>query len=208
MKLVKITFDDLRSSLGDFGPQRLAKLGLGSTNYWLTFISDPLTVVFFIFWEIFILRSRPWLVGLTFLTGLVTWTFVEYAFHRWIYHKGSTAAHAGHLVHHESPEILIAMPWFVVTAIFGALWYVTTQFVQAHHVLSIAAGILLGFVMYGVFHHVLHRFEFQFRWYRRLRAHHVIHHHFPNVNFGVTSRFWDLMLKTSHHERSRRAAAR
>jgi sterol desaturase/sphingolipid hydroxylase (fatty acid hydroxylase superfamily) len=208
MKFVKITFDDLRSSLGDFGPQRLAKLGLGSTNYWLTFISDPLTVVFFIFWEIFILRSRPWLVAITFFTGLVTWTFVEYAFHRWVYHKGRTAAHAGHMVHHDAPETLIAMPWFVVTAAFGGLWYLTTRFAPAHHVLSVAAGILLGFVLYGVFHHVLHRFEFQSRWYRRLRAHHVIHHHFPNVNFGVTSRFWDLMLRTSHHNRSRRAPSR
>src|SRR4051795_4089761 len=138
MNFVKLTLDDLRPWLEESSPERLARLGMGSTNYWLTFISDPLTVVFFIFWEIFILRSRPWLVGLTFLTGLVTWTFVEYAFHRWIYHKGSTAAHAGHLVHHESPEILIAMPWFVVTTVFGSVWYVATQLLHAHHVLSLA----------------------------------------------------------------------
>jgi len=185
--------------------RRIATLGLGSTNYWFTFVSDPLTVVFFLFWEIFVLRSRPWLVGLTFALGLAAWTFVEYAFHRWVYHKGRSAAHAGHLVHHESPETPIAMPWFVVTAAFGSLWYLA-QLVQVHHVLSIAAGILLGFVGYGLFHHVLHRFEFEFRWYRRLRAHHTIHHHFPGVNFGVTSRFWDRLLKTSHQHKSKLAA--
>jgi sterol desaturase/sphingolipid hydroxylase (fatty acid hydroxylase superfamily) len=207
MNLVKVTLDDLRPSMEDSPHQRIARLGLGSTNYWITFVSDPLTVVFFIFWELFVLRSRPWLVALTFATGLTTWTFVEYAFHRWVYHKGRTAAHAGHMVHHQSAETLIAMPWFVVTAVFGGLWYLTTQ-LQAHHVLSIAAGILLGFVIYGVFHHVLHRFDFQFRWYRRLRAHHNVHHHFPDVNFGVTSRFWDQMLRTSHQQRARRAASR
>jgi sterol desaturase/sphingolipid hydroxylase (fatty acid hydroxylase superfamily) len=207
MKLVNVALDDLRPSLED-SAQRIARLGLGSTNYWLTFISDPLTVVFFIFWEIFMLRSRPWLVALTFMVGLGTWTFVEYAFHRWIYHKGYTAAHAGHMVHHKSPETLIAMPWFVVTAVFGGLWYVSARLVQAHHVLSVLAGILLGFVIYGGFHHILHRFDFQFRWYRRLRAHHVVHHHFPDRNFGVTSRFWDQMLKTAHYHKSRRAASR
>jgi len=205
MKLVKMTLDDLRSPLGDSPHKRIARLGVGPANYWLTFISDPLTVVFFIFWELVILRSRPWMVLLTFATGLASWTFIEYAFHRWVYHKGRTAAHAGHLVHHESPETLIAMPWFVVTAAFGGLWYLTTQLAQVHHVLSILAGILLGFVIYGLFHHVLHRFDFQSRWYRRLRAHHTIHHRFPNVNFGVTSRFWDQMLRTTHLNRSRRA---
>src|SRR5436190_5413784 len=114
MDLVKMTLDDLRPSMENSSHQRIARLGLGSTNYWLTFVSDPLTVVFFIFWEIFILRSRPWLVVLTFAIGLATWTFVEYAFHRWIYHQGRHAAHAGHMVHHQSPEIRIAMPWFVV----------------------------------------------------------------------------------------------
>ena len=207
MKLVKVPLNGLRPLLEESAHRRLARLGVGRTNYWLTFISDPLTVVFFIFWEIFILRSRPWLVILTFLTGLAVWTFVEYAFHRWVYHKGHTAAHVGHMVHHESPEILIAMPWFVVTAVFGGLWYVTAQWLQVHHVLSLAAGILLGFVIYGAFHHLLHRFDFQPRWYRRLRAHHNIHHHFPQVNFGVTSRFWDQLLKTSHHNRSKRTAS-
>jgi sterol desaturase/sphingolipid hydroxylase (fatty acid hydroxylase superfamily) len=206
MKLLKKTRDDVGPSLEDSPHRRIARLGLGSTNYWLTFVCDPLTVIFFIFWEIFVLHSRPWLVALSFTIGLVSWTFVEYAFHRWIYHKGYNAAHAGHMVHHKAPETLIAMPWFVVTAAFGGLWYISTQILPTHHALSIAAGILLGFVIYGGFHHVLHRFDFRFRWYRRLQAHHVIHHHFSDVNFGVTSRFWDQMLKTAHHNRSRRAA--
>jgi len=177
---------------------RWVSWGLGSANYWFTFVTDPLTIVFFVLWELYVLRTNIWLLTLSYLAGVAVWTLVEYVFHRYVYHKGQTAAKAGHMIHHQSPDTLIAMPWFVVTAAFGTFWYVAAVLLKIPFVITVAAGLLSGFVFYGVFHHLLHHFEFHGRWYRRMRAHHFIHHRLPNMNFGVTSRFWDQVFRTSH----------
>lgn len=186
----------LAGLFGRFTQEHLVKLGLGRVNYWFTFIADPLTVIFFLVWEIFVSRVNPAFSILSFVAGGFAWTLLEYSFHRWVYHKGETPAHAGHRLHHESPRTLIAMPWFVVSGIFGIVWYVFARLLPAPYVISFAAGVLSGFIFYGLFHHVHHHFDYKSRWYRRMRAHHNIHHRLPNVNFGVTSRFWDHVFGT------------
>src|SRR6185369_12427550 len=97
-----------------------------------------------------------------------SWTFLEYGFHRWVYHKGHTPAHEGHKVHHEHPQTLIAMPWFVVTALFGSLWYLLGHLLQIPFVVSFTAGLLSGFVFYGLFHHFHHHLDFNPRWCRKI----------------------------------------
>ena len=94
---------------GDSTESHLVSLASGSVNYWFSFVSDPLTVLFFLFWETIVLRSSILLLNLTFGAGLLSWSLLEYAFHRWVYHKGQTAAHVGHKKHHETPEALIAV---------------------------------------------------------------------------------------------------
>ena len=180
-------------------------MATGSGNYWMSFVSDPLTVLFFIFWEAAILRTSILGVTLSYGAGLVSWSFLEYTFHRWVYHKGHTPAHVGHKKHHESPQALIAMPWFIVTALMGGVWYVFGYRLQLHFVPGFMAGLLTGFVCYGLFHHVHHHFHFKNRRYRKLRAHHFIHHQFPDVNFGVTSRFWDYVFRTNYRRELKRA---
>ena len=176
----------------------LVNLASGGFNYWMSFISDPLTVLFFLFWETFILRTSPIGLGLSYGAGLLSWSLLEYTFHRWVYHKGRTPAHHGHKLHHESPQMLIAMPWFIVTAFLAGVWYVFAYRLHLHFVLGFFAALATGFVFYGVFHHIHHHFNFQNPRYRKLRAHHIIHHQYPNVNFGVTSRLWDHVFGTTY----------
>jgi dihydroceramide fatty acyl 2-hydroxylase len=186
----------------------LVRLGLGRGNYWFTFVSDPLTIVCFILWDVFVLRSNAAASALSFGAGILCWTFIEYSFHRWVYHEGQTPAHTGHNIHHQSPETLIAMPWFVVTAVFSASWYFLGYLLQIRFVMSAVAGLLSGFVLYGAFHHILHRFNFKNRRYRQLRAHHFVHHQNPNANFGVTSPVWDYVFGTVYKKERRRYRAR
>ena len=181
---------------------QLVALGLGNGNYWFTFFSDSVTVLFLLIWESAVLRTNLLLIIIGFAAGLFAWSLLEYCFHRWVYHKGRTPAHAGHKIHHQSPETLIAMPWFVVTALFGGAWYLFALILHLRVAISVEAGLLSGFVFYGVFHHLLHHFNFRNPRYRKLRAHHLIHHHTPNVNFGVTSRFWDHAFRTMHKKTS------
>lgn len=195
------SYPDVKGQLsGDPKEHYLVGLGLGTANYWFTFVSDPLTVGFLLFWEAFILGSSPAIMGLSYVAGLLTWSFLEYSFHRWVYHKGHTPAHDGHNIHHRESETLIAMPWFVVTGLFGLVWYIFTYLLQFRFVSSFAAGLLSGFIIYGAFHHIHHHFDFKSRSYRRLRAHHLIHHRFEDVNFGVTSRFWDHVFGTTYNK--------
>jgi len=193
-------------SIGTHKESLLVSLATGSGNYWFSFVSDPLTVVFFLFWEAIFLRSSILILGLCFGAGLLSFSLAEYAFHRWVYHKGRTSAHIGHKKHHEMPEALIAMPWFIVTAVMAIVWYIFAYRLQCHFILGSLAGLLAGFVFYGIFHHVHHHFHFKNRQYRRLRAHHFIHHQYPDTNFGVTSRLWDHVFGTTYRRELKKTA--
>jgi len=190
------------------GEHRLVRFGAGRVNYWFTFVSDPLTVLFFIVWELTIPKTNPFVLAIEYAVGLLSWSLLEYVGHRWLYHKGRTPAHAGHKIHHQSPEVLIAMPWFVVTALFMSLWYVFAYRLEIRAASGLLAGLLTGFVFYGLFHHVIHHhFNFRNSWYRKLRTQHFIHHQFPNVNFGVTSHFWDHVFGTTFSRKSTKPGA-
>lgn len=169
-------------------------------NYWISFFSDPLTVAFLLFWEVAILGSNLALLALSVACGLLAWTLWEYCFHRWVYHYGRTVLHAGHALHHEDEKTLISVPWFFTTCLVLSLWYVFSYWRHTHYVSGFIAGLLSGFFFYSCFHHVHHHFNLKSAWYRRLRAHHKIHHQMPQSNFGVTNRFWDRVFGTTYRK--------
>ena len=168
------------------------------SNYWFGFLSDPLTVLFLIFWDATISRGNVYAATAVFVFGLFVWTFVEYCFHRWVYHSGGTLAHEGHNLHHEEPEELIGMPWFLTTSVIFTLWYAFAHLLGISFASSFIAGFLSGFFFYYSLHHVHHHRVFRGAWYRKLRAHHKIHHQIEGANFGVTNRFWDQVFGTTH----------
>ena len=178
----------------------LVRAATGDVNYWTSFIADSITIVFFLFWVTIVLRTGALIVIAAYGAGLLSWTLLEYSGHRWLYHQGRTPAHTGHKMHHDAPKALIAMPWFIVTALMAGTWYVFAYRWQFRSVLTFMAGLLTGFVCYGAFHHILHHFSFKNSWYRKLRSHHVVHHQMPRVNFGVTTPLWDYIFRTKHRK--------
>ena len=194
-----------KQSFDNPGENHLVSLAANDVNYWISFISDPVAVVFFIYWEAAILHTSILGLSISYGSGLLIWSLLEYSFHRWIYHQGRTPAHVGHKLHHQFPRMLIAMPWFLVTAFLGCVW-AFVYYLQIHFILSFMAAITTGFVFYGAFHHIHHHFHFKNSWYRKLRAHHVIHHQFPDVNFGVTTRLWDHVFGTAYQKEPKKRA--
>lgn len=179
----------------------LSRIAQSKSTYWFGFFTDPLTVVFLICWDALVLRSSPYAIAASFAAGLLTWTLVEYCFHRWVYHKGETLAHAGHLLHHDEPEALIGMPWFLTSAVMYSLWFIFGYLLALGSASSYVSGWLTGFFFYYTFHHVIHhQFNPKSSWYRKLRAHHKIHHQIPESNFGVTNRFWDQVFGTAYRK--------
>jgi len=180
----------------------LDRIASNKANYWVGFFSDPAAAIFLLLWDLAVLHTNIYFLASSYISGLISWTLFEYCFHRWIYHRGDTLAHAGHRLHHESPKALIGMPWFLTTGFLLVVWFLFGSYLQVPYILSFLAGLTTGFFFYGVFHHVHHHFEFAKGWNRKLRVHHKIHHAFPEVNFGVTTRVWDYVFGTTY-DRSR-----
>ena len=176
----------------------LDRIAANKSNYWVGFFTDPAAAAFLLLWDFVVLRDSLLFLASSYASGLVSWTLFEYCFHRWIYHRGETLAHAGHRLHHESPKALIGMPWFLTTGFLLLVWFIFGSYLEVPYVLSFIAGLTTGFFFYGVFHHVHHHFEFAQRWNRKLRVHHKIHHAIPEVNFGVTTRVWDYVFGTAY----------
>jgi 4-hydroxysphinganine ceramide fatty acyl 2-hydroxylase len=188
-------------SANTFNERLLSRIAQSKSTYWFGFFSDPLTILFLVGWDVFVLGSSPYLIAASFLAGLFTWTLVEYCFHRWVYHKGDTLAHNGHLLHHDEPEALIGMPWFITSLVMYSLWFVFGYLLALGSASTYVSGWLFGFFFYYTFHHIMHhQFNLKSSWYRKLRAHHKIHHQIPERNFGVTNRFWDQIFGTTYRK--------
>jgi sterol desaturase/sphingolipid hydroxylase (fatty acid hydroxylase superfamily) len=140
-------------------------------------------------------------------TGVLLWTLVEYALHRFFFHYSlktepwRTLFSSLHLEHHrdtQDPGLILAPPTAALTysaLIFTILYGVTWNWALA---LLLLAGIDLGYIFYEWVHYGVH----QFNWSRGLLGYYKrnhFHHHFtqPKEGFGVTSPIWDHIFKTT-----------
>jgi 4-hydroxysphinganine ceramide fatty acyl 2-hydroxylase len=178
----------------------LRKFAAHKSNYLGGFITDPATAVIITIWDVAFFRSNIFLAVPCFALGVGSFTLIEYAFHRFVYHKGNTIAHTGHLMHHESPRLLLGMPWFITSGFLWALWYIFAVRLHLHFVASFVGGFGMGYFIYCSVHHIQHHYAFANTWFRELTRHHNIHHCLLDVNFGVTNRFWDRVFRTEYRK--------
>ena len=155
------------------------------SNYWTRIVSDPALALFLV------VRDR-WCSGQHFSCGA--------RMRRHWYHSRMLLWRVGHEMHHESPERLIGLPWFVTDGLVATCWYVVGYTLRVHAVSSGLAGFLAAWVIYGVLHHSHHHWILGPAWCRSLRVHHRIHHRRPSTNFGVTTRFWDDVFGTTYRK--------
>lgn len=120
---------------------------------------------------------------LLFLAGVVLYTFVEYAVHRWILH-GPLIAH--HRTHHQRPESGESLSWAIVL--------VVTLATVALFGFALALGLLLAWAASREVHERLHAEAPE--WMLPLKAHHDGHHHQADTNYGVTNTLWDRVFNT------------
>ena len=173
----------------------LQTFALGRANYWFCFVADLCTALFFLAWDLEH-GFRLWQVAAAFGFGFFLWGLTEYVFHRWVYHQPDSIFGDGHRIHHGEAETLIAMPWFLTTGTMLLLWAGASWYLGVTGFASVVAGWLVGFVWYSLVHHSHHHWDFRLA--RRLKAYHRVHHHFPDSNYGVTMRFWDIVFGTQY----------
>jgi sterol desaturase/sphingolipid hydroxylase (fatty acid hydroxylase superfamily) len=144
---------------------------------------------------------------LVFLAGLGLFTFVEYAFHRWLFHGAVALFEQGHTRHHEQPQGHDALPFFFPPLAMLALAGCAHLLVDAGDAYLLAAAIATGYALYGLSHSIIHARRFRSRNARRWAGAHHVHHYHPHTNFGVTTPFWDIVFGTRHVSRRRDGVA-
>lgn len=148
------------------------------------------------------------------LGGVLLWTFVEYALHRWVFHYepsstwGKRIHFLSHGVHHDYPRdsTRLVMPPAVSVPLALLFWGAFTL-LAASAADGLFAGFVLGYLLYDMIHFATHHWSMDSRIGRALKRYHSLHHYDDeHRGFGVSSPLWDLVFGTL--PRARRDAAR
>lgn len=138
---------------------------------------------------------------ITFLCGMVFWTFMEYMLHRFFGHefKFRNKFRKEHQTHHHKRNYFTSNFDKVLSSIiFGGLTLIITYY-SLGKVLSISftSGFILMYLIYEYIHRTLHVQAPRNSYGRLLRRHHF-YHHFKDemMNHGVTTPFWDIVFRT------------
>lgn len=145
--------------------------------------------------------------AVAFLTGIFFFTFVEYAFHRWLFHGSMQLLRHGHAQHHLRPQSDEALPFFAPPLAMLALAAALALAMRIDVAALFVGGIAFGYACYGLGHTVIHQRYFVMAWPRAWAARHHIHHNHPATNFGVTTPLWDVLLGTRYRRSDRSDAA-
>jgi sterol desaturase/sphingolipid hydroxylase (fatty acid hydroxylase superfamily) len=138
-------------------------------------------------------RDEQLAIAALALAGLVSWTLIEYALHRFVLH-GLQPFSRWHAEHHERPRALICSPTImsaslILTLVFlpalllGGLW----------RACAFTLGVLAGYLAYAITHHATHHWRADTAWLKDRKRWHALHHHHHERpgHYGVSSAFWD-----------------
>jgi sterol desaturase/sphingolipid hydroxylase (fatty acid hydroxylase superfamily) len=165
-------------------------------NYWAEFAVDIPFGVAMISAGLRSKESGPIAVVLTILSGLFLFSFIEYSFHRWLFHGPVQIMTQGHRAHHENPLGYDSLPFFVPALILLTLTGVFLWLMPAENAFLLTGTITLGYVIYGLSHFTIHHHRFHYIFARKWAANHHIHHYHADTNFGVTTPLWDIVFGT------------
>ena len=184
--------------------QAIARLSSTRANYWVSHVTDFLVGFAMLGASFWLDHSRPLLSALVFLLGLFIFSFIEYAFHRWLFHGTVPLFERGHTIHHEQPLGYDSLPFFFPPAVVLLLAAALTLALPVALALLLSGAIALGYALYGFSHLVIHRRgRFKHSLARKWAAVHHVHHFHPDKNYGVTSPLWDFILGTWYVSKSK-----
>lgn len=195
------------AGVGGRGIDRLAAFSRTATNARMGLACDiAVGVCLFAFGKLKYGAGAAWPMALV-LAGLLFFTFVEYAFHRWLFHGAMALFEKGHAQHHLHPQADEALPFFAPPMAILAFAALLGLLARADVAALFVGGVAFGYAGYGLCHTIIHRRRFALAWPRAWAARHHIHHNHPATNFGVTTPLWDLLLGTRYSRRRSAGAA-
>ncbi len=132
------------------------------------------------------------------ICGILVWTFLEYAIHRFVLHSGLYFS-KDHDAHHAAPKALIGTPtWLTLLIMVFGIYSPAIYLLHAGLGLMFGFGLTFGYLVYSFTHCSLHHWDvsddgFFYRWKRLHALHHFVG---SDGNFGVTSSLWDHVFGT------------
>lgn len=164
-------------------------------------------VIIYCLYRIFWIENTGILLTLGFiLIGLFIWTLTEYVLHRFVFHwkppgkLGERMHFVFHGVHHDYPsdsKRLVMVP--TISIPLAALFFFLFKFLLGGTmVFPFFAGFLMGYLFYDMTHYAIHHFNFKGKFWLDLKQYHMLHHYKDmNNGYGVSSKFWDLIFRTT-----------
>ncbi len=130
--------------------------------------------------------------------GGASWTLVEYAIHRWVYHFAPYFADL-HGAHHDAPKDYVGAPPVIGILLILAIFYLPLVSTSAIAASGVTAGVLAGYACYMTIHHAAHYWKpSQSSPLYAICRHHALHHYRSEEgNFGITTTFWDHAFGTA-----------
>ncbi|MEY2167872.1 MULTISPECIES: sterol desaturase family protein [unclassified Rhodanobacter] len=183
--------------------QAIARMSSTRANYWVGQAADFVVSFALLGAALWVDHNRPLQAVLVVLVGLFVFSFIEYAFHRWLFHGPVPLFEEGHTLHHEKPLGFDSLPFFFPPAVILLLAAVLTLVLPLAIALLLAGAIAFGYALYGFSHLIIHRRRFSHPLARKWAAVHHVHHHHPDKNYGVTSPLWDFLLGTWYVSKSK-----
>jgi 4-hydroxysphinganine ceramide fatty acyl 2-hydroxylase len=173
-------------------------------NYWAEVAVD-VTLSLLLFYEGWRHLADGPLAGFAAIVlGLFAFSFVEYFFHRWMFHTRIPLFEQGHRLHHEQPLGYDSLPFFLPPAVLFILTGLMLFILSSGFALLMMGAVTLGYIAYGLSHFIIHHVRFKHPLMRRWAGSHHVHHYHPGSNFGVTTPLWDILLGTRYVRQTRK----
>jgi len=141
------------------------------------------------------------------VAGLFIWTITEYLLHRFIFHFHTTSDFGKritfmfHGVHHDYPNDTkrLVMPPSVSIPLAIGFFFIFKAILGDISVAPFYIGFIGGYLFYDISHYAIHHFNMHSKFWLAIKNHHMRHHYKdPELGFGVSSPFWDLIFRTGY----------
>ncbi|MCS6884691.1 MAG: sterol desaturase family protein [Acidobacteriota bacterium] len=165
------------------------------------------SIVVFISWAAWFSQSISLLDAVVLIIcGFLSWSFVEYCLHRFIFHYdakselGKKFVYYQHLQHHEYPRQLDRLFAKLSTSTPVSALYLLVAYSLLGSWASAGClyiGLVIGYFLYEFLHYQAHHMSPKLGILRYLKKYHLLHHHSrSNLRYGVTSPLLDILFGT------------
>lgn len=132
-------------------------------------------------------------VVLAFIIAILFYgAFLEYGFHRYIYHGNMSQIKRLHLIHHKFPQSYVSSPPYVTSMLMLIFYVIAIELLGYKLGCAVVAGITFGYLWYISIHHFIHHSaNINSSVLNHFKESHQLHHEHAKINYCVSQPFWN-----------------